>query len=526
MKTDIKRDSDIESASTHQRRSMLAVTQSCSRWRQVALSTPTLWTHIYINPDSEALVKYARRSVMLSKRTAIVVYFRPSIKGGDLRLSLGVALEDASRVRKPVINGYWKPLFYSPWDIVFGDATILEELVIVGDNSFVSPLNFSRVDSLGFQSTSSLQHIRIGLSAPKIVTQAHFANLRSLIIDFQRSDVWDIYEAFPEFLCAAPHRLEELTICRSIPITIHPTRRSTDFSFGPDRPLEFPFLRILVAIGVKLGQALDVLLSSLRIPDSAIRRFLVEGMVDSESVYPPSLDDLVLRGRMSLPAEAERVGARRLQLVLVPGEPGYLDPQYLAVEEDTITLNSNAIPWTRSSPFFDPVRGLVAEVEELVIIVVDPVGPVVRILQHLLPALPSLRRVVFSTFADCTGPGPLGELVEMLCKPTGRLPPMHVLCPLFESIELLFSQPGCSRTSSVSGVNSRIQDTLPMLVELVEGRQRLGRPLKDVVIEGCPNSELYAFSRLVETVSGERRSHARFEEQILQSIESCRCLSA
>jgi len=46
MKTEIRQDHDIYPCSVLQRRTMVAITHTCFRWRTVARSTPILWNHI------------------------------------------------------------------------------------------------------------------------------------------------------------------------------------------------------------------------------------------------------------------------------------------------------------------------------------------------------------------------------------------------------------------------------------------------------------------------------------------------
>ena len=523
MKTEIRQDHDIYPCSVLQRNTMLAITHTCFRWRQVALSTPTLWTHIDIDPDHYYLIRYALRCVKLSKPAPIIVYFRPSAKGGDLRRSLGVAFEDASRVRKLVIHGQWVEDSYYPLDTVFSHAPNLEELIIVGLSSCREPLSSSRVDSLDFQSTPSLRHIRIGLNAPKIVT-SHFSNLRTLMIDFQRSDIWDSSETFPAFLCAAPRHLEELTISRAIPVSILWARHTDRFTLGPDGAVELPFLRKFVVTGVKLDPALGGLLYSLRIADSATRQFLMEGIIHCETLQTPSLDELVLRGRMDSTSKFRSVALRKLHLVLLPQQPEYLDLRYLAVENDTITVNSNDTPWTLCNPFFDHASRIAAEVEELVIVAADPGGRMGSKTQHILPALPFVRKLtIWMSVGGYLGV--LGDLVQRLCEPVGSLPPMNVLYPCLESVELLFNDPSDPKCSSVAGDDPQVEDAVGLLVRLAEERKRLGASLKEVVVEGYPAADESVLRRVFERASGVRSTSGNFED-IMRSIEACRSLSS
>ena len=91
----------VSAVAAEQRRSMLAITHTCARWRRIALGTPSLWTHIYISPRLSAVI-HAQRSLSLSGTLPLAIYLYPG-KGGMADSLSGAIPGTLARARKPVI---------------------------------------------------------------------------------------------------------------------------------------------------------------------------------------------------------------------------------------------------------------------------------------------------------------------------------------------------------------------------------------------------------------------------------------
>ena len=532
MKTEIMGDQNISSMWLLQRRTLLAITHTCSRWRKIALSTPFLWTHIQLIPR-QPLLEHALRSVILSKNLPLVIYFKPSLgdhesPGLSFTLPGFLTAELCTRIRKLVIHTEQLPNSYLERGTTFGDAPILEQLDIIrspGEESLEGPT----VD-FAFKYAPLLKRVRLGVWSPALVA-SHFAGLRTLDVGPQDLERRDPNGIFPRLLQAAPRQqLEELIIRDRIPHSIFAA--TSDYGFGPTHPLEFPRLRKLVLSRVRNNVSLAVLLSSIRVPDTTTREY---GLMTLTRGQRPllSLSELASCGKLVTTCPLSHV--RKLQMVSLPQEE-HEDSQNsptvcFAVDGEVATITYGRTAQTDNAPCIQPSRSFLAHVEELTVLSLNPYARFMQEASNLFPALPSLRKLTVSGTSRFV----MRDIQAMMehWDNDGGSSSRSPLCPTLEEVQLLYYNPG-RQTLCFDDVSTGKQDPreCQCLLEIAEDRRRQGRALKAVVVEGFPEANMKDLRNVVGygRVANVKRwvdcPTGYFEDDIIQAIEAFRGLSS
>ena len=514
MKTRIWNDRDILPTSIFQRISILAITHTCSHWRNLTLSTPGLWTHIHYTPDNERLFEYARTCARRSQDLPLVVYFQTFREGGQastdlISLTIYTLMSICPRVRKLVVNGNLGSIGEMLWGTVMGEAPFLEEIHFIRQP----------IGDLSFKSAPSLKRVRLGVSSPFLIAP-NFTNLRSLVIDIRYASCQDLRVALPEILAALPRGLEELAL-RGTRYTNR--QRVSPCTFEQNvTPAILRKLRKFVISGEGLNPQAAEVLSCFRIPDTTLRQFSLP-CHRHLPIPPPPLDRLVMAGRID--PGLRRPSFKRLHLICNHRHPES-EHRYFAVGMEALTFNHTCIPWTDHVPLFNSANPLLSEVEELAIIVpMRHVKRVDEVAKYLFPALPLLRKFTFSTGGGCETV--LGKLVEELSRVAEGEDPGSARCPLLEEMSLLYYNPRDPPQSKWDGPHGLTE--LPLVLEFAEERKKRGRGLRKVVVERCSEGDLLALRSAVGEVCGVRRwtggPIGYFEDEIFQASRACHGLA-
>jgi len=513
LKTERKDPRQTYSMGDKQRRTMVSITHTCARWRRLAHSTPTLWTHIHLT-FWEPVLSYARHCISLSRDLPLVVYFYPGWHAVDERISLSTLLGDFSRVRKLTIHALWPSPSMPAWDRPSGDAPILEILEITD----LAPNRDSpHTVQISFTSTPSLKTLTLGVWAPNLVPSCLY-NLTSMRIRIANVNHPEGELAIARYIKAAPPQLQELVVGPDTSLQPSYENHITPLSAVEYLEAPFPSLRRLVLAGLGWdSNRLRAILASLRIPDTCTRHITARNTRLTNS-QPLNVVDLVQLGRMEVAPRSTIV--RKLRTFFCVGSGSYF-----SVTGDTITLTGIMKSFIHKD---DPSRPmtmarLLSEVTEFHIIApYDRFGcpGIGDCLDALFPILPSLCKVVISTNEKSHV---LGAVVGRLTKVKGGFPPGFAFAPLLEEVQLLYYNPGQHPRSATDSPTSQLEG--PLLVRLAEERKRIGRGLKRVTLERCEPAVEWALKPLVKDIASVRRWVGGLsgypEDDIFESQKSC-----